>query len=241
MTLSRRIRASLLLAGLVCGMAICSAWANLIVTPVPPSQSLPEGPNAHTSVSFDVTNTDPINSVVLDYALAIINGPSGDDALNFAAVTFPTVIPAGATLPFTYGLVNPTGNPFDCCDNGLNHVSFYVEMSLADPNSAPNMFTAIGLGVFVFNAGPGGSQGVGPNPLTLTDLFGCYFVPGGFPNPCPVLAGAPPLYTMSFQGNPFPAVANVTLFDLPEPASIILMGSALIGLAGVLRAKTRRR
>lgn len=240
MTFSRRTRASVLLVTLVGSVAVSAAWANLIVAPVPPSQSIIEG--GSTSVSFKVfnNNSTPGGSLILDYALAIINGPLGDDELDFTSVTFPTLIPNNTTGTFTYGLANPNGNVGDP-DNGLSHISFYIEMSLANPNTAPNVFTAIGLGVFVFNLGPGGSQGLGPNPVTLTDLFGCYFTPGVFPNPCPALAGAPPLYTMSFQGIPFPAVASVTVLDTPEPASIALLGTALLGLAWAVRAKLRRR
>jgi hypothetical protein len=181
-----------------------------------------------TSVDFHVINNTGLN-LVLDYALAIINGPPDlEDNVFFTSVTFPARIFIGGTGDFIYGLTSVPDNPFDPPDNGLNHISFYLETSPSD-GTVPQFFTDVGRGTFLhFLIGPGSTGQLVPQ--TLTDLNNCFNNPGAFPNPCPLGANEV-LYTGGIRGTPFPTVADVTVVDLPEPRAGWLLGCGLALIA----------
>jgi len=90
-----------------------ASWAGqLTVTPIPAAQTVVEGIN--TSVTFRVTNTTG-QDLVLDYALAIINGPPGDsvdsDNVFFNGVTFPTASRTILSVTLSTHSLTPTIQP----------------------------------------------------------------------------------------------------------------------------------
>ena len=186
-----------------------------------------------TSVDFHVVNNSGIN-LVLDYALAIINGPPDiEDNIFFTSVTFPSRISINGSGDFVYGLTSVPDTPLDPPDNGLNHISFYLEMSQSD-GTTPQIFSNMGTGTFFhFLLGPGSTGTLVSQ--TLTDLINCSANPGPFPNPCP-LGPNELLYTNGIRGTPFPTVADVTVTDLPEPGAALLFGCGL-GLIALGRRK----
>ena len=203
------------------------------------SPPIPEGDS--TSVGFTLSN--PTNfPLILDYALAIINGPGGDDLVSFAGVTWPSFLTPKGNGTFTYYIDSPPdddGKP----DDGLNTVSFYVAYSLATSLPNPQYTTTLGLGLFVYNIG-GGSQGT-MNLNTLALLNNCTANPGPLPNPCNIgnnlLFDGPNGTTVEYQGVPQPQYAYVDVYDTPEPSTLLLLGSGLLGSCGVLRKRGRAR
>jgi hypothetical protein len=230
----------LLLAVALPPAAPAQAPGPLNVVAIPAAQSFTEG--GTSSITFRATNKTGFN-LVLDYALAIINGPPGfdDNVFFFPNVIFPNVILNGASGDFMYGLDNTNGDPTDVPDtpgDGLNHVSFYLGMSRWNGVGLPGIINPNipNFGVFLVNAGGVGSTGT-LNPATLAKLNACTVAPGPFPNPCPLTA-ADLLYTGEVQGQPFPTVATVIVNDLPEPATF---GSVLLGLVAGVATTLRRR
>jgi hypothetical protein len=219
----------------------------LSVTAIPGSQTLLETTaNPLTYVTFAVTNKTGDN-LILDYALeTVLPAPGdfgGDDLVwNNGYVSAALYILAGKTGDYTFGFINPYGNPGDCCDNGNNDVTFYIEMSpMAVQPTSQTISTNDGYGTFIFPVG-GASQAAGPNPGVKADLMACFNNPGpNSLNPCPaaqnefLFAGVGVV-----RGSPQPASAVIDVVDTPEPSSLYLLGSGLLGLAGVVRRKLRR-
>lgn len=201
---------------------LCAQAGSLNVVAKVQNPSILEG--LDDSVTFHVTNNSG-GDLIVDYALAIINGPPDpEDNITFTGVTFPTIIPDKKPGDFIYGLTSSRDNPFDRPDNGLNHISFYLGMS-PSAGGTPAILNAQGLGTFFFfNNGPGSTGTL--IPATLTLLQNCYNNPGAFPNPCTILP-TDLLYTGEVQGQPFPTVADVTVYDVPEPAGLTLLAGAL--------------
>jgi hypothetical protein len=215
---------------LLFAIAVPACAGALTVTPESPDPVL-EGINV--SVAFHVFNTTG-SDLILDYALAIINGPPGDatdtDNVFFGGgQSFPTVILNNTGGDFKYNLLDPN-DPTDAPDNGLNNISFYLGMSVWNGVGKPGIITVPGgLGMFFYNGNGVGSTGT-LQPGTLAILNNCFNNPGNFPNPCPTI-GANKLYTGEFQGQPFPAVATVTVNDLPEPSTWGVVFAGIITLA----------
>jgi hypothetical protein len=155
----------------------------------------------------------------------------------FSASTF---INPGGTGTYSYQVWNPLGNPTaDCCDNGLNPISFFIEMSpmLTQPNQA--VLTGTNFGFFVFPT-TGSSTGT-ENGATLTALQNCNTAAG-----CTAVANnigtgnLALLFSNGVLGNPYPAVTSVTVNDTPEPGTWWLFASGCLLLAAsrrLLRAR----
>jgi hypothetical protein len=241
MTMSSIATHVLLLTGIL-GGATSLEGAMLLNVTAGPAQSIPE--DTGTNVTFTVTNPNA-STYILDYALAIITGPRGDDFLMFSSVSFPTLFPFNTPETFTYGVTNfPVGDLSDP-DNGLNTISFYIEASPSTPGSVGQFLTANGLGFFEFRSTGGSLATNGPNAQTLADLNACASAPGVNPlNPCPALMGDPHLYdvpgdvTAAVVGTPQPALTTVNLLDAPEPSTT---GILALGSLGLLIAWGRRR
>ncbi len=232
---------AVLLAGIILSAGYSSGAILLNVTAGAP-QSIVEG-NA-TTVTFTVTNPN-VQTYILDYAIAVITGPKGDDFLQFDSVSFPTLFPFNIPQTFTYGVSNPTGDTSDP-DNGLNTIAFEIEASPATAGSLPQFLTAKGLGFFVFRSTGGSLATTGPNAQTLADLNACSAAPAANPaNPCPNLAGDPHLYDVptdlaaTVVGIPQPALTTVNLQDAPEPSTAGLAACGMLALLAALRYRSR--
>jgi hypothetical protein len=235
-----RISIRILVAVLSAGVMFA---APLTVVPGP-GQNIVEGPNAGGNVTFTVTNPNP-GTYVLDYALAIINGPAGDDLLTLNGVNFPTLFPQNVPETFTYPVLNPNGDVGDP-DNGLNTVSFYIEASPATPGSVPQFLQVKGLGFFVFLS-TAGSLATGPTAQTLADLTACTVAPGALPDPCPAVKADPDLYVLAGQTarGPNPSSTTVNLLDngnqaAPEPATAGPIATGLLLLGWAFRRRFRK-
>jgi hypothetical protein len=217
-------------------LGFAPALISATTLPVTPHSSPPIPEGDSTQVSFDVGNPTG-QLLILDYALAIINGPGGDDLVSFSSVTWPSFIgPGGGT--FTYGITSPMDTDHTP-DDGLNTVSFYVEYSLASSATNQQYITTIGQGTFVYNIG-GGSQGT-ENFGTLGLLLNCASKPGPLPNPCNVwnnlLFDGQNGATVAYQGFPQPANAFVDVLDTPEPSTLLMLGSSLLGVGSFMRKR----
>ena len=194
-----------------------------------------ENPNGTSDVTFTVYNGSDC-AMVLDYALTVIYGPPDpDDNVFFNGQTFNTVWQPGQTQPMTYNVINTKGDPItDCCDNGVNFITFKIELSPS--NGGPNQFIPVPApyGVYVY---PALSSSTGTvDPAVFTMLMNCFNNPAPFPDPCPTTPNQL-LYTTGVQGVPFPAITAVTVTDVPEPSTLILSGTGLIGLLGRWRKR----
>jgi PEP-CTERM motif len=170
--------------------------------------------------------------MVLDYALTVIYGPNDiDDNVFFNGQTFNTVWQPGQTLPMVYNVINTFGDPItDCCDDGLNFITFKIELSPATPGSTNQFITVPApYGTYIFPATS--SSGGMFVPAVQAMLLNCFNNPAPFPDPCPTLP-TQLLFTTGIQGQPFPAIATVNVLDLPEPSTLILSGAGLVGLLG---------
>jgi hypothetical protein len=205
----------------------------ILVTPIPPAPVV-ENPNANpiATVSFAVQNTFAV-PYILDFALEIILWPAEiDDQVVNAGATLPTWIPAGGTVTFSYRVANPNGNPGDCCDPGINPVDFYIELSpmLTQPNQ--NTIMSNGFGSFTVPTN-GSSTGV-ENMGQFNALNNCINVSAA--NCMATATNGTLLFSNGVLGNPYPAVANVTVLDTPEPAAGWLCAA---GLAFLVRRRNR--
>ena len=210
----------------------------LTVTPPAPQTFVEQTTNPLTFVTFRVTNNDPVNTYILDYAAEIITWPADIDdqvwnngfvsAATYILPATPANVLTGANVGlYTFGVYNPFGDPItDCCDNGLNPISFVIEMSLLAtfPNAA-NIATNAGYGQFVFQTG-GSSTGT-EDPVELNLLQNCLAN-----NNCPAAIAHGPLFNNGIDGLPDPALTSVTVLDTPEPATwcFIIGGCAVLAL-----------
>ena len=220
----------------------CPAVANLLVFP-PPSQSFVEQKtNPLTIVTFSVFNNSP-TPMILDYALEAISGPAekDDQVINNGFVQFSTFILGFGTGTYSFGVYNPNGDPTDCCDSGVNNISFEIEMSPMAIQPSVGSIMSNGYGTFVF---PTNGQSTGTfNPNTYADLLNCFNNPGNNPNnPCPA-AMTETLYSNGIRGTPFPALTQVVVSDTPEPATWWSMGlgGAVLAVLGRPRRKRANR
>jgi hypothetical protein len=200
----------------------------ILVTPISPLPVI-ENPNANpiATVSFAVQNTFAV-PYILDFALEVILWPPEiDDQVVNASATLPTFIPAGGTVNFDYRVSNPNGNPGDCCDPGINPVEFFIELSpmLTQPNQA----TIVSNGFGSFTVPTNGSSTGVENIAQFNALNNCINVSAA--NCIATATNGILLFSNGVLGNPYPAVANVTVLDTPEPAAGWLWAAGLALLA----------
>lgn len=230
------------------------AWANQFNCAQPPgqliaisctgAQSIPEG--ATTLVSFKVKNNSGMN-LILDYAFAsIVHGPPDtDDFINFSGVngigglpgglaSVPLFLPIGGMGVFTYSVTSPADSGDENGDHGLDPVSFSVEYSPGTIVGAPAFIPGGGGAlVFVANANSGAI-----NLAVLAQLLNFVNNPPGcamnFQPPC---QPDPPLLLYANGITAGPVATSVDVFDIPEPSTILLSATGLLGLIGSVRRR----
>lgn len=232
-----------------------SAWANQFNCAQPPGQliaisctggqSIPEGP-ATTLVSFTVKNNSGMN-LILDYAFASIahGGPDPTDLIHFSGLngsgglpgglgSVPLFLPIGGMGVFTYSVTSPPEIDDNPSDFGINPVTFSVEYSPGTLVGVP-VFIPGGNGALVFVAN---SNSGAINPAVLAQLLNFVNNPPGcamnFQPPC---QPDPPLLLYANGITAGPVSTSVDVFDIPEPSTLLLGATGLLGLLG----RARRR
>jgi MYXO-CTERM domain-containing protein len=231
---------------------ICSALifptlalaAPILVTPLdPPSQTISEGQSL--VMHFQVTNTDPVNSYILDYAMATIT-TTGDptDSLVFTGVNGSTglgnfcltLTPAGtpmANCTFTYNTTTDAGEPGPPQD-AKNVFAFQIEMSpTGNGVNAPNPL--VGANVLLRNNGNGINVAVANNLLGPNPVLPC---PNGLP--CAnLLYPTTGILGLEADGTTSPSLRTIFVSDTPEPSSILTSTAALLLLGASLLWRRR--
>jgi hypothetical protein len=194
-----------------------------------------ENPNTNplTTVTFTVTNT-AAQAYILDFALEEILWPTDpdDQVANNGTSLLPTFIPAATALNptpsvvFSYQVYNPRGNPIDCCDNGVNPIDFFIEVSplLTQPTQATIMTNGYGTFVVPTNGSSTGTE----NLAQYNAFLNCFNT--GPANCLPVAQNGTMLFSNGIDGIPYPAMTSVTVVDTPEPAAgcLCAAGCALL-------------
>lgn len=180
-----------------------------------------------------VTNPNRDKSVVLDFALVTTIPVSGDptDVISFpTVVTFPAVLAPGAPGTFIYSVTNGD-DPFDGTDSGVTRFSFSAEYSVINGPANPTTNLGAAGGNLILQ----GSQSSVQDAATLAALQGCLANPATCSNPPTDFLYPPDLNGGNVAYGTF-ASLDVTVRDVPEPSTWVLM---LLGFAG-LGAASRR-
>jgi len=227
----------LLLSSLFAGLAFAAPI--LTVTAPAPQTFVEQRTNPLTTVTFTVTNNSTTQAYILDFAAEIIAPVPGDPddvVSNNGTLSASTFINPGGTGTYSFQVFNPLGDPTDCCDPGLNPISFFIEMSpmLTQPNQAT--VTTNNYGFFFFPT-TGSSTGR-ENAGTLNALLNCNTAAA-----CSQVAtnigngNQALLFSNGVLGNPYPAVTSVTVNDTPEPGTWLSFASGcfLLGASRKIR------
>jgi hypothetical protein len=219
----------------------------LDVTPMPViPQPIPIGEGTVGSQILFQVHNNTANTLILDYALAVIThgGPDTDDFINFSGAggsngltSAPLFIgPQGFGI-FQYSVDSPADAETPPVDNGVDPISFSIEMSPlpCNPANLPapnNISSQIG---FVAVLSPCAGFSGSPTAAVLAQLQ-------LFQNPCVAPAcnpAAPPQANLLYQNvgallgistvtGTAPTISTVTVIDTPEPSAW------LTGITGLL-------
>jgi hypothetical protein len=239
MNSSRRLAGSLLALFTLALLSCATAWAGALpavqlLTPSPTFQGILEG-TGPAIIDFGVKNNSGV-TLILDYAFCAIahGGPDTDDYANFSGNNGDGGLLSGSLIlapnqvgHYIYSFTSPGDGVETDNDYGLDPVTFSIEMSPLGNHTPPpinNISSAIGFVAWV-------DQGTynPPNLTALNDLF-------NLQNPQPQLLYGNGIIGRDSNGNPV-ALSTIKVSDTPEPGSLLLMGSGVIGLSGVLRRR----
>jgi hypothetical protein len=243
---SRGLSGSLLTVftlGILALMSCATAWAGPVptvqlLTPKPTFQGILEG-TGPAIVDFPVKNNSGV-TLILDYAFCAIahGGPDTDDYANFSGNNGDGGLLFGSLilLPnqvghYIYSFTSPGDGTETDNDFGLDPVTFAIEMSPLGNHTPPpinNISSAIGFVAWVDQ-----SAYNPPNLAALNDLF-------NFKNPQPQLLYSNGIIGTDSNGNPL-ALSTIKVSDTPEPGSLFLLGTDVIGLSSVLRRRWMAR
>jgi PEP-CTERM motif len=233
-----------------------TTWANPLFLPpiviAPPGQTILEGQK--TNLTFNVFNPNPV-PLILDYAMAkITTTHDTTDWLHFAGNNGSAGLGSASLIIAPFGVGQYKYNFItDLLDtgpakDGRNDVSFGIEMSPILGNGG--IFVVNVNGVFLGLILPNNPPNV-VNPAVLNNLLGAN------PQfPCQVANGCNPfapnfnnnqlLYQGGLLGIDFPnltspSVVTVFVSDTPEPSTLLMLGSGILGLGGFLRKRLLTR
>jgi hypothetical protein len=194
---------------------------------------------------FQVTNTDPTTSYILDYAMATITttgdqtdwlfftGVNGSTGLgNFCLTLMPAGTPGGTdSCTFTYNTTTEAGEPGPPLD-AKNVFAFQIEMS-ATGNGVNVANPLVGANVLLRNNGTGINVALANNLLGPNPVLPC---PNGLP--CPNFLYPNGILGLEADGTTSPSLRTIFVSDTPEPSSILTSTAALLLLgASLLRRR----
>jgi hypothetical protein len=226
----------------------------LPVTVGPHPTSVMEGDSGF-QIEFDVHNTSPFN-LLLDYAFCgITTTGDQDDPIWFAGnngsnglASGDLYIPIGGTGKYIYNLQAPGPLDIGPANDGINTFNFAVELSEyrgKQPN-VTQISSAVGLVVMLLDGSNPNLNWPVANQLLnfqdpqngiadiskITDANLLYTTAGGFH----VYVGGT-CTTLNGQTTCSETTATIDVSDTPEPSSLLLFGSGLVGASGLLRKR----
>jgi hypothetical protein len=213
-----------------------SAFANTLSPLIqsPPGASTLEG-GADVHLTFKVFNPNNF-TMILDYAFcSITHGPPDpSDYANFSGnngdaglLGGALIIPGKSWGDYSYSFT-PVSPADYGTDFGHDPVFFAIEMSPLGNKTPPpinNISSAIGFVAWLDLTGNGDI----PQQPALGQLL-------NMQNPQPNLLYADGVIGTDGKGNPY-GLSFVNVYDTPEPSSLLLLGSGLVGTAGLLRRR----
>lgn len=201
----------------------------ITIAPLHQAQTVPEESQLYqVFLDYTINNNNPF-PVILDYALfTVFKGPEDyEDHGDWPYfVQWDPVIAANSSSNWVVSVdiePGPPCTPIDC-DNGVDPITFSTEWSQLIGNYAVFPLPPGFNGYIVVidnnnNLVPSANYGNGVNDL---------------------MNGVVPSSPIDVGGQQSTVAGTLTVYDTPEPGTMLLLGSGLLSLAGVVRRKSSR-